>query len=178
MNAPKDSASIAYGVLDTVEGHPRLSFELSLPFPITRIWQAVSTPEELAQFFPGAAPWTPFTGEELDLGGMRMKVIEVTEPTYLAWNFAGSLQSFELSEQGHGNSILIFRHVLGDEPIAQTATGWHCYLSRLEPFLNGTPLEEMQAHRNWAHLHEQYASKFGVDPQPGRDWAKQYLPFL
>jgi hypothetical protein len=67
---------------------------------------------------------------------------------------------------------LIFTHVLGDRALAaQTATGWHTYLSRLEPHLAGGYLSEEEAHKGWEEIHERYAERFGVDPTPGRRFA-------
>lgn len=165
----------AYGTLETIDGRPALRFERPVAAPVERVWQAVSVPAELEQWFPGAAPWTPAAGETLDLGGMTLEVHEVDPPHRLSWTFAGQPQSFDLTEEGDG-CRLVFTHVHGDLPVAQTATGWHIYLSRLEPFLAGEPLDEASAHRDWRELHELYAAKLGVDPAPGRAWADQHLP--
>ena len=51
--------------------------------------------------------------------------------------------------------------------VAQTATGWETYLSRLDPHLAGSPTSEEAAHERWAETHERYAERFGVDPEPG-----------
>ncbi|WP_202912181.1 ArsR/SmtB family transcription factor [Nesterenkonia muleiensis] len=165
----------AYGTLQSIDGRPALRFELGLDYPIERVWQAVSVPAELAQFFPGAADWTPATGETIDAGGMSVEVTQVDAPHRLAWVFAGQPQSFELTEEGDG-CRLVFTHLIDDLPAAQTATGWETYLSRLEPHLAGRPLSEERAHRPWAEIHELYAERFGVDPEPGRLWAAKHLP--
>ncbi|GAA4899539.1 hypothetical protein GCM10025789_17230 [Tessaracoccus lubricantis] len=165
----------AYGTLETIDGRPALRFTLEVPYPVERVWQAVSDPAELQEFFPGAAPWGPETGEELDLGGMTLTVHEATAPKRLAWTFADQPQSFDLAPTAEGTR-LTFTHVIDDLPAAQTATGWQTYLSRLEPHLAGRPMSEEEAHRPWRAIHEGYAAKFGVDPEPGRQWADQNLP--
>ncbi|OYN90542.1 hypothetical protein CGZ92_01285 [Parenemella sanctibonifatiensis] len=175
MTAPEHDEPRAYGTLETVEGRPTLRFERSLDHPIERVWQAVSTPSELEQFFPGAADWTPVAGEVIDAGGMSVEVTRVEAPTLLAWDFAGQPQSFELSADGDG-CRLVFTHVVDDLPAAQTATGWEIYLSRLEPHLAGGHLSQEEAHRPWTEIHERYAERFGVDPEPGRRWAAEHLP--
>lgn len=164
----------ANGTLETIDGRPALRFELSLAYPIEIVWQAVSVPSELAQFFPGAADWTPAAGETIDVGGMPLDVTQVEAPHLLTWTFAGQPQSFELAEQG-GGCRLVFTHVIDDLPAAQTATGWEIYLSRLEPHLAGGHLSDEEAHRPWLEIHELYAERFGVDPEPGRRWAAQNL---
>lgn len=169
------SEAKAYGTWDTVDGRHVLQFVLSVPYPVERVWQAISTPAELEQFFPAAAPWTPAAGESLDLGGMTLEVTAVESPHRLAWVFAGQEQRFDLVAEGAGTQ-LSFTHVFDDLPVAQTATGWETYLSRLEPLLAGEPLTEEQAHHDWLYIHDLYAQKFDVDPEPGRQWAAEYLP--
>lgn len=166
---------IAYGTLETVEGRPMLRFERTVPYPIERVWQAVTVPAELSRFFPGAADWTPESGEVIDVGGMSMEVNKVEAPRLLSWTFAGQPQCFELTAEGDG-CRLVFTHVIDDLPAAQTATGWEVYLSRLEPHLAGGYLTDEDAHRPWREIHERYAEKFGLDPEPGRQWAAQNLP--
>lgn len=165
----------AYGTLETIEGRPALRFERRLAYPIERVWQAVSVPAELERFFPGAADWTPATGETIDLGGATLEVTEVDPQHRLAWTMAGQPQSFDLAETDDG-CRLIFLHVIDDLPAAQTATGWETYLSRLEPHLEGHHLSDEAAHQPWPEIHERYAERFGVDPEPGRRWAAEHLP--
>ena len=164
----------AYGTLETIDGRQALRFECSLAYPIERVWQAVSVPTELECFFPGAADWTPVAGETIDLGGATLEVTEVDAPRRLAWTFAGQQQSFELVP-AEGGCRLIFTHVIDDLPAAQTATGWETYLSRLEPHLAGGHLSDEEAHKPWREIHERYAERFGVDPEPGRRWAAENL---
>lgn len=170
-----NTAHEPYGALETIDGRRALRFELALPYPIERIWQAVSVPAELRRFFPAAADWTPVTGERIDLGGATLEVTEADPPHRLAWTFVGQPHSFELTETDSG-CRLIFTQVIDDLPSAQTATGWHTYLSRLEPHLAGEYIPEEQAHKSWREIHEGYAERFGVDPEPGRRWAAENLP--
>jgi len=170
-----NTAHEPYGALETIDGRRALRFELALPYPIDRIWQAVSVPAELRRFFPAAADWTPVTGERIDLGGANLEVTEADPPHRLAWTFVGQPHSFELTETDSG-CRLIFTQVIDDLPSAQTATGWHIYLSRLEPHLAGEYMPEEQAHKSWLEIHEGYAARFGVDPEPGRRWAAENLP--
>ncbi|CAM3487592.1 SRPBCC domain-containing protein [Isoptericola cucumis] len=169
------TAHLAYGTLDEADGRPRLRFELTVAHPVERVWQAVSVPAELGRFFPGAAPWTPAEGEVVDLGGAVLEVTEVDAPHRLAWTFAGQPQAFELSRTEDG-CRLVYTHVIDDLPAAQTAAGWETYLARLEPHLAGGFLSDEEAHEPWREIHERYAERFGVDPEPGRRWADANLP--
>lgn len=162
---------MAYGTLETIDGHSALRFECTLAHPVDRVWRAVSVPAELERWFPAAADWTPATGETFEAGGATGEVTEVEPPRRLAWTYAGELHSFDLAPHGNG-CRLIFTHVIGDRTLAaQTATGWETYLSRLGPHLDGGNLSEGEAHEPWEEIHERYAERFGVDPTPGRKFA-------
>lgn len=161
------------GILETIEGRPALHFERELDHPVERVWQAVSTPSELEQWFPMAAPWEPTTGEKLEVSGMYGRVLEVNAPVRLAWEFNADFYSFTLTET-QGTTTLTFLHVFDlAVPTAQTAAGWDTYLQKLEALLAGQPLSDKQAFGQWDTLHEYYATEFGVDPTPGRKfWAQ------
>jgi uncharacterized protein YndB with AHSA1/START domain len=156
------------GTLETLDGRPALRFERRLAHPVQRVWRAVSEPAELELWFPAAADWTPAVGETFVAGGATGRVTEVQPPHVLGWEFNGDLYRFELTARDDG-CLLVFTHVFDDRSIAaQSAAGWHAYLARLEPHLDGRPLSEKEAHEGWADIHEGYAERFGVDPAPGR----------
>jgi uncharacterized protein YndB with AHSA1/START domain len=161
----------AMATLSALNGRASLRFERELPYPVERVWQAVSEPAELERWFPAAAAWTPAVGETFEAAGAVGEVTEVDAPNRLAWTYNDEDYSFDLA--GHdGGCVLAFTHVIKDGALAaQTATGWHTYLSRLEPHLAGGFLSEDEAHEGWAELHERYAERFGVDPTPGRRFA-------
>lgn len=159
------------GTLETIDGRPALRFERTLPHPVERVWRAVSVPAELERWMPAAVDWTPAAGETIEVHGAICAVTEVDAPRRLAWTYAGQHHSFELTADD-GGCRLVFTHVLDDRALAaQTATGWHAYLSRLEPHLADGHLPEEEAHTGWAETHERYAERFGVDPRPGRRFA-------
>ena len=165
------------GTLETIDGRPALRFERVLPHPIERVWRAVSVPAELERWFPAAADWTPAAGEVFEAGGMTGEVTEVEPPHRLAWTFAGDHYAFDLAEHDDG-CRLVFTHVFDDRTAAaQTAAGWEIYLSRLEPHLAGGHLSEEEAHEAWheawGEVHERYAERFEVDPEPGRRFLAQ-----
>lgn len=161
-----------HGALETIDGRPTLRFELSLNHSVERVWQAVSVPAELERWFPAAVDWTPAVGETFEAGGATLEVTEVDPLRRLAWTYAGLTQSFGLAAKGEG-CRLIFTHTVDADLtlVAQTATGWETYFSRLDPYLRGENITEEVAHEQWAEIHESYAELFGVDPEPGRKFA-------
>ena len=161
------------GTLETIDGRPALRFERVLRHRVDRVWRAVSVPAELEQWFPAAADWTPAVGEVIAAGGMTGEVTEVEPPHRLAWTFAGDDYAFDLIEDDDG-CRLVFTHIFDDRTAAaQTAAGWDAYLSRLEPHLAGGFLSEEEAHEPWGEVHERYAERFKVDPEPGRRFLAQ-----
>jgi uncharacterized protein YndB with AHSA1/START domain len=160
-----------HGTLETIDGRPALRFERTFPYPVERVWRAVSVPAELERWFPAAADWTPAVGETFEAAGATGEVTEVDPPHRLAWVYAGQPYSFDLIADGDG-CRLVFIHVIGDrDAAAQTAAGWEAYFSRLEPYLAGKGISEEEAHAGWEDVHERYAERFGVDPAPGRRFA-------
>ncbi|MEW9552661.1 SRPBCC domain-containing protein [Nonomuraea sp. NPDC050783] len=163
---------MTYGTLETIDGRPALRFERVLAYPVERVWRAVSVPAELERWMPAAVDWTPAAGETFESYGETLEVTEADAPHRLAWTYAGQPHSFDLAAQ-EGGCRLVFTHVIDDRALAaQTATGWHTYLSRLDRHLAGGHLSEEEAHQGWAETHERYAERFGVDPAPGRRFAE------
>lgn len=161
------------GKLETVEGRPALRFERQYGHPVKRVWQAVSTPEQLEHWFPAAVQWQPVVGEKIDAHGMHGKILEVEPPNRLAWEFNADFYSFVLAESAQATS-LTFLHVFDlAVPVAQTAAGWDVYLDKLDALLAGQPANDKAAFADWGSLHEYYATEFGDDPTPGRRfWAQ------
>lgn len=167
-----EGGPVIHGTLEMLEDRVYLRFELNLDHAVESVWRAVSVPDELRRWFPGAVDWTPEAGETFEAGGALLEVTEVDVPHHLAWTYPGQLQSFELVDVGDG-CRLTFVHVFDDLPLAaQTAAGWESYLMRLDPHLRGEHLTEANAHGQWAEIHELYAERFGVDPEPGRKFAE------
>ncbi|TDC98288.1 hypothetical protein E1285_00780 [Actinomadura sp. 7K507] len=163
---------MTYATLETIDGRPALRFEHMLAYPVERVWQAVSAPAELERWMPSAVDWTPAEGETFEAYGATLDVLEVDAPHRLAWTYAGQPHSFDLAARD-GGCRLVFTHVTDDRSLAaQTATGWHTYLKRLEHLLAGGYLSEEEAHQGWEETHERYAERFGIDPAPGRRFAE------
>ncbi|HEV7662875.1 MAG TPA: SRPBCC domain-containing protein [Chloroflexota bacterium] len=156
------------GTLETIDGRPALRFERHLRQPIERVWRAISVPAELERWFPAAADWTPAAGEVFEAGGQTGQVTELDPPHLIEWIFGGQRFRFELRTAGQGCS-LTFTHIFDDRAIAaQTAAGWECYFDRLDVHLSGEHLSEERAHAPIGERHERYATRFALDPTPGR----------
>lgn len=163
--------------LETIDGRPALRFERNLTHRIERVWRAIIVPAELGRWFPAAADWTPEAGEVFEVGGQTGQVTELEPPHLIEWTFGGQRFRFELRAHGQGCS-LTFTHVFDDRAIAaQTAAGWECYFDRLEVHLSGGHLSEQRAHEPIGERHERYATRFALDPAPGRTFIATALGF-
>jgi uncharacterized protein YndB with AHSA1/START domain len=155
-------------------------FERRLAHPPDRVWRAVTETDELAKWFPAR----PEVGGERRVGAELTfnypnneeppetgEIIEWDEPRLFAftWRSAGresQMLRFELEPDGDGTK-LIFTHELPRPDSAKVAAGWQLCLDDLELALADTPRAEFPEGR-WVELHEEYATQFGVSPEPGR----------
>jgi uncharacterized protein YndB with AHSA1/START domain len=158
-------------------------FERKLAHPPERVWRAVTETEELAKWFParpeiggerrvGAALTFTYPGnEEPPETG---EIVELDEPRVFAFTWrpgaeAGEPQllRFELEPDRDGTR-LVFTHELPRPDAAKVAAGWELCLDDLEAALAGESRAELPEGR-WSELHEAYAQRFGVSPEPGRE---------
>ena len=141
------------GTLETIDGRPTLRFERRFPYPVERVWRALTDPEELRHWFP--------PGEEL-------QITRSEPPHLLAGTWFGAELRFELRPDGDA-CVLTFTHTLDDgEAAARDAAGWDRCFMRLDALLAGEPMGEADSLRSWPDVHERYAADFGVDPELGR----------
>jgi uncharacterized protein YndB with AHSA1/START domain len=160
--------TIVNGTLETIDGRPALRFERRLRHAPERVWRAVSTPDELTEWFVATVAWGPEAGERFEVAGQTLEILEVDPPRRLAWTWGADRFSFDLHPDGDG-CRLVFVHVIDDRVLgAQHAAGWETYLDRLEAVLAGGALSEEAAHEIVGEAHEAYAVRFGLDPAPGR----------
>jgi len=143
------------GTLISIDGRPALRFERRLPYPVQRVWQAISDPAEREDWFPSGEP---------------LAVTEKDAPRLLAGTWFGDDLRFELRpDAATGGCVLVFTHTFADrETAARTAAGWDRCLARLDALLDGDPMDEAASLRDWPAVHERYAAEFGVDPELGR----------
>jgi uncharacterized protein YndB with AHSA1/START domain len=156
------------GTLETIDDRPALRFERPLAHSPERVWRAISEPDELAHWFVARVDWGPEAGETFDAYGQAGEVTEVDPPRALAWRWGEESFSFEIRPEGEG-CVLVFIHVFDDRALgAQHAAGWETYFARLDAHLDGGHLTVEEAHRPVLELHDGYAERFGLDPEPGR----------
>jgi uncharacterized protein YndB with AHSA1/START domain len=135
---------------------PTLRLERRLPHPAQLVWQALTEPKELSQ-------WYPFRVTDLDLrlGGpitfedeagntyhaviteldpRRLLAFHIAQPNVPGGRERDNHLTFELRPDPAG-CLLIFTHVFADRPAAASyAAGWGFCLDALESLLAGEPI--------------------------------------
>ena len=151
---------------------PAIRLERHLPDPPDVVWRALTEREQLGAWFPcdvilsggrwkvGAAITFPFPPEVLDLT-LTGEVLEVDEPSVLAFTWGDDRLRFELSPEGDGTRLVLIDE-LPPDTAARNAAGWEQCLDRLagiEPEPDG-----------WQPRFERYAATFepALGPQAPR----------
>jgi uncharacterized protein YndB with AHSA1/START domain len=152
--------------LITAGGRSVLRFERRLAHPVHKVWQAVTDPAQLSEWFPsdmdidlrpgGRIRFVFRNGEGPTLDGV---ITNLDPPTLFAYTWGDAHLRFELRPVADG-CLLIFTHTFDDRPSAASfAAGWCTCLTALTMVLNGEPVQVLD---DWAELHESYVEAFGL----------------
>jgi len=151
---------------------PAIRLERHLLDPPDVVWRALTERDQLRAWFPcdvilsggrwkvGAAITFPFRPEVLDLT-LTGEVLEVDEPSVLAFTWGDDTLRFELSPERNGTR-LVLTDELPPDAAARNAAGWEQCLDRLagiEPEPDG-----------WQPRFERYEATFepALGPQAPR----------
>lgn len=151
---------------------PAIRLERHLPDPPNVVWRALTEREQLQAWFPcdvilsggrwkvGAAITFPFRSNVHDLT-LTGEVLEVDEPSLLAFTWGDDTLRFELSPEGDGTRLVLIDE-LPPDAAARNAAGWEQCLDRLE----GIEPEP----DGWQPRFERYAATFepALGPQAPR----------
>jgi uncharacterized protein YndB with AHSA1/START domain len=150
----------------TLEGRPTVRIERRFPHSIEKVWQAVTTPEHLGEWFPspveldlrpgGAMRFPAFDGEDGAVG----RVEAVDAPRLLAFTWGSDRLTFELTPDGDGTTFALTHSFDDRYGAASFATGWELCLAGLRRVLAGEPLPPPD--RGIAR-HEALVHDFGLD---------------
>jgi uncharacterized protein YndB with AHSA1/START domain len=147
----------------TIDGERAvLHFERRLPFPIERVWSAITDPDERAQWFgtttidarEGGAIDMVATGPPLPPERKRMTGrILVWDPPHVfehEWRqpiVEDGVVRYELSRDGDGTLLRFSHRGLGVRNGSGFLAGTHAYLDRLEAHLGGGELPDWATRR-------------------------------
>jgi uncharacterized protein YndB with AHSA1/START domain len=168
-----------HAVLRQHDGRQALVFERALEHPPQRVWRALVTPGELADWHP-----TPFEldsippapGGRVDYlsaeGAPAMppgELLAYDPPRLLAYTWGEDELRFELHARADG-CLLRLTHIFDDRfKAARDAAGWHLCLQALTSSLEGSaqPLRGSEPHlpQGWSELNADYQRRFGIAPE-------------
>jgi uncharacterized protein YndB with AHSA1/START domain len=160
------------GILEEFDGRPALRFTRRLAHPIERVWRAVTSYDDLAAWFVAPMEFR-HVGQRFEAMEQSGEVLRFEPPHKLEWEWGGERFSFDL-EADEDATVLTFVHVFGPrDHAADYASGWHFHLDRLNAHLGGQPLSDADP-ANLVALNDDYARRFGVDPEVGRRVIAEY----
>ena len=158
------------GTLQELDGRAQLRFERSFAHPVDRVWDAITRPEELAEWF------LPFEAEiELDLIEGGSYVMRMADPDSTVFSFTvlkvepprvfehtamddGTMR-WELEPDGDGCRLVMTQTMssFGRAVENHYASGMHYSLDRLGHALDGRPVD--WSWPRWEEIRDEYAAK-------------------
>lgn len=143
----------------TTGSRPVLRFERHLDKPVDAVWQAVTDPLEMRDWFPtrieidkwavGAAMTHHF--DDHDIEPLPGVVLEWDPPRRVSFTWATDTIGFELSPAPDGGTVFVLTEELGASHAARNAAGWEVCLDRLEHGAEG---------QSWRERFDRYVAAF------------------
>ncbi|MFV0533753.1 MAG: SRPBCC family protein [Cumulibacter sp.] len=124
---------------------PALLLERRLPHAAARVWQAITQPEELGQWFPCRVELEPREGGRISFhfDGEEPEVLLVTEfdpPHALAYEWSGERLRWTVEPDGEGSILRLSNTVIDPDWMPRTAAGWDTCFEDLLALLAGEPV--------------------------------------
>jgi uncharacterized protein YndB with AHSA1/START domain len=154
------------GTYEQSNGSPVVRFERTFPHPVAAVWNAVTDPARLGQWFPTSVEFDQLqAGEPITFRfaedrypAMSGELREVSAPGRLVFTWGDDVLTFELEERDGGAACrLAFSVVLDSaEKAARDAAGWDDCLDRLEEAVSGQSPQRSQESGSWEERYAEY----------------------
>lgn len=152
-----------------------LVFVRELAHPPSKVWRALTEPDELRE-------WAPFDADRnlgaigpatLTLAGatteeaFESEVREADEPRVLEYAWGEDVVRWELEPTTSGTRLTL-HHTLDDPAwLPKVAAGWHMCIDIVDRALSGNPVGRIVGadarDYGWERLNSEYAERFGVE---------------
>jgi uncharacterized protein YndB with AHSA1/START domain len=159
-----------YGTIEQVDdGRWRLRFTRTLAHPQTKVWRAVTEPEQLAQWFPstiegeraGGAPLR-FTFPDDLAEPIEGKMLAYDPESLIEFRWGADVVRIELRPVGEATELTLLDTLEERGKGARDGAGWHACLDALEAALGGEANARSQMNV-WAEVHPHYIEEFGPE---------------
>jgi len=154
------------GTYEQVDGSPVVRFERTFPHPPHEVWDALTDPERLAQWFPTSVEFAhlqagepiTFRFAEDRFPAMAGVFRDVTPAARLEFTWGDDVLSFELSQRDGGAACRLAFSVVLDaaEKAARDSAGWDDCLDRLDQVVGGRTPRRDAPSENWRGYYEEY----------------------
>jgi uncharacterized protein YndB with AHSA1/START domain len=128
------------------EGRPAVRFEREYPYPVERVWRAITDADEVSGWFPSSFEFEPWVGGRIRFSGdpnmpdAEGTILAYTPPHAFACTWGTDELHFTLRSRSAGACVLVLVNVLASEnTAARNATGWTVCLGELTKVLAGQP---------------------------------------
>jgi uncharacterized protein YndB with AHSA1/START domain len=159
-----------------------IRFERRLAAPLSRVWRAVTDPDEMQAWFPSAvvgerkegAPLAfPFDDDVADTFEGEVTVWEPERVFAFTWN--GDRLRIELAPDGDATRLVFTQTLSHMTEAARTSSGWHHCLANLDAHLGG-PAPDADG---WKVLYTEYLGRMGppmatVRRQVAFEWERMH----
>jgi len=157
-----------YGTVEQLaDGRWQLRFTRVLPHPQTRVWRAITEPEQLARWFPttiegdrrpGAPLRFSFVPEDVPPMDGEMLAFEPESVMEIQWG--PDVVRIELRPVDGGTELTLLDTLEERGKAARDGAGWHVCLDSLEAALSGESDTRLHM-EGWSRVHPHYVESFG-----------------
>lgn len=124
---------------------PVLLFKQYLPHPVARVWEAITNPAELSQWYPCRVELEPREGGRItfvfeDETPEVSRVTEFDPPNALAYEWSGEHLRWTVEPEGDGSILRLRNTIIDPDWMPRIAAGWNRCLEDLLAVLAGEPL--------------------------------------
>ena len=159
-----------YGEIEQVDdGRWRLRFTRTLRHQQTKVWRAVTEPEQLAAWFPCTIEGQRAPGAKLRFAfpegvaeAIDGEMLAYEPESLIEFRWGPDVVRIELRPVGEGTELTLLDTLEERGKAARDGAGWHTCLNALEATLDGDA--DSREHMNaWAEVHPHYVESFGPE---------------
>jgi uncharacterized protein YndB with AHSA1/START domain len=162
----KGASMATTGHYENLDGQPIVRFERTFPYPVAVVWEAVTDPAQLAEWFPTTVEFGDLeVGEEIVFRfaqdaypAMSGRVIDVQPRRRLVFSWGDDELTFELEPADGGSACRLSFSVALDsaDKAARDAAGWDQCLDMLAEVAAGAQPRRPAPAEAWRAYYDDY----------------------